>query len=64
MPMEVKLNIRKPVIPLGLRSFIKKYSPQSAFVINLLLEQTTKIEETKINFVYPFEVKKILQKET
>lgn len=61
IPIEVKSKIKKSVISLGLRSFIEKYFPESAFVVNLSLEQKIKHKKTKVDFIYPFEVKKILQ---
>jgi len=61
VPIEVKSNIRKPIISLGLRNFIEKYSPEKAFVVNFLLEQRIKIKKIRINFIYPFGVKKILR---
>lgn len=61
IPVEAKSNIRKPVISLGLRSFIEKYSSERAFVVNLSLEQKIKHKKTKVDFIYPFEIKKILQ---
>ena len=60
VPVEVKSNIKGPVISLGLRSFIEKYSPKQAFLINLSLEQSIKVKKTKIDFVYPFGLKKVL----
>lgn len=60
MPIEVKSNIKKPMISLGLRNFIKKYSPQKALMVNLSLEEKIKIERTIIHFVYPFEIREFL----
>ncbi len=62
IPVEVKSNIKKSIIPLGLRSFIEKYSPERAFVVNLLLEKKIKIKKTRVDFIYPFETKKILKR--
>ncbi|MCK4473728.1 ATP-binding protein [Candidatus Parcubacteria bacterium] len=56
VPIEVKSKIRKPVISLGLRSFIEKYVPEKAFIVNLSLEQGVKIKKTKVDFIYPFEI--------
>lgn len=64
VPIEVKSNLRKPVISLGLRNFIEKYSPEKAFVVNLSLEQRIKIKKTKVDFIYPFEIqRKIKEKQ-
>jgi len=54
VPIEVKLNIKKPVISLSLRNFIKKYSPQKALVVNLSKEAKIKINKTNIYFLYPY----------
>lgn len=56
IPIEVKLNAKKTVIPSGLRSFIEKYSPEKAFVVNLLIEDKIKFKKTTVYFVYPFEI--------
>jgi predicted AAA+ superfamily ATPase len=56
IPIEVKLNFKKLNIPLGLKSFIEKYSPNQAFVINLSLEKKIKFKKTTVNFVYPFDL--------
>ena len=60
IPIEVKSDIKKLDIPLGLKNFIEKYAPKKCFVANLSLEQKIKIKETKIEFVLPFNVKKII----
>ncbi len=60
LPVEVKYSINKPKISLGLRNFIEKYKPEKAFLINLSINNySVKIGKTKINFIYPFELRKI-----
>jgi len=59
--IEVKSNIKKPAISKGLRSFIEKYKPVKVFVVNLSIKQKIKIKKTEINFIYPFEIEKVLR---
>ena len=61
--IEVKSNIKKPAVSLGLRNFIEKYSPSKVFVVNLSIKQKMKIKKTEIIFIYPFGIRKILQSE-
>ena len=54
-PIEVKYKkFEKPKIKRSLRSFISKYSPRRAFVVNRNLKCEIKLGDTKIFFV-PFE---------
>ncbi|MBK7107093.1 MAG: ATP-binding protein [Ignavibacteriae bacterium] len=54
IPIEVKYSALKSIsIKRSLRSFIEKYSPPKAFVINLEFENEIKINETTVSFV-PF----------
>ncbi|MBK8946916.1 MAG: ATP-binding protein [Ignavibacteriae bacterium] len=54
IPIEVKYSALKNIsIKRSLRSFIDKYSPSKAFVINLEFENEIKINETTVAFV-PF----------
>lgn len=51
-PIEVKFSeLKKARVTRSFRSFIKKYSPQKAFVVNLTLEKTIKIEESEVVFI-------------
>ena len=53
-PLEVKYKqLRQVSVPASLRSFILKYHPKSAYVINLSLRDTAHIDDTKISFL-PF----------
>ena len=61
IPIEVKSNIKKSDIPLGLKNFIEKYAPQKGFVVNLSLKQKIKINETKVEFIPPFEIKNLIK---
>ena len=54
LPIEVKYSsLAKPEIEKSLRSFIQKYNPQEAWVINLDLEEEMKIKNTTVKFL-PF----------
>lgn len=54
IPIEVKCQaLKKPAIPRALRSFIKKYQPEKAFLVNLKLKQEVSIDKTKVFFI-PF----------
>jgi len=55
IPIEVKYKHLKQVnVPLSLRSFINKYKPEQAYIINLDLSKTLKISKTTLFFV-PFQ---------
>lgn len=50
IPIEVKYSkLKKPQISRSLRSFIGKYSPKKAFVINLGMEKTVNLKTTKVH---------------
>ncbi|MCL5773630.1 MAG: ATP-binding protein [Firmicutes bacterium] len=54
IPIEVKYkSLRKPEIKRSLKSFISKYTPQKALIINLELEEKIRFEDTEIQFI-PF----------
>lgn len=54
IPIEVKYaDIKKPEIERSLRSFIEKYSPEKAFVVNKSFKGAMNIGKTEINFI-PF----------
>lgn len=51
LPVEAKYkDLDEPKVTKSLRSFIKKYKPEKAVVINLSLKQTMQIEETQVEF--------------
>ncbi len=52
LPIEVKYSkFEKPEVTRSFRSFIEKYSPIEAWVINLNLEEEIEIKNTKVKFV-------------
>lgn len=54
VPVEIKYReFKKPVVSRSFQSFINKYHPERAFVVNLNLEETLFRNRTKIQFV-PF----------
>ena len=54
LPVEVKYKqMQKPAIPRSLRSFIKKYKPETAWIVNISLETEVVFENTRIRFL-PF----------
>ena len=54
IPIEVKYkHLRQDKMPASLRSFIDKYSPKQAYIINLKLSKTLKINKTTVTFM-PF----------
>lgn len=56
-PVEVKYKaLRKDEIPRSLRSFITKYSPDEAFIVNLNYKKTLKIGKTKLCFIPYYEL--------
>ncbi|MFV1975214.1 MAG: ATP-binding protein [Candidatus Scalindua sp.] len=57
LPVEVKSAIKKETIPTGLRSFIERFHPQKAILVNLsVAEKNIMLNNTKIEFVYPFKI--------
>jgi len=62
VPIEVKAaDIKKPEITRGLKTFIKKYSPKKALIVNLYLEEDLKIKNTKVKFILPYQIADILR---
>lgn len=54
IPVEVKFkNLKEPEVTKSLRSFISKYKTPKAWVVNLELEETVKLDSTEVSFV-PF----------
>jgi len=52
LPVEAKYKrLDEPKVTKSLRSFIKKYEPKKAVVVNLELEETIEIEDTKVEFI-------------
>jgi len=53
-PVEAKYkHLRKTRVPASLRSFISKYQPENAYIINLSLRNTARIDNTMVHFL-PF----------
>jgi len=54
IPMEAKFkSLKKEEISRSLRNFIEKYNPPEAYIINLSLKKTLKINNTTLSFI-PF----------
>ena len=52
VPIEIKYkNIKREMISRSFRSFIQKYKPKTAFIINLGLDKTTQIDSTTVRFI-------------
>ena len=61
IPVEVKaVEMKGPEIPRGLRSFIDRHQPKKAFIVNLSLQKTVKINNTRIKFILPYQITNIL----
>lgn len=59
IPVETKFKeLRKPEIDRSLRNFILKYRPKKAYIINLKLRESIKVNETKIDFLPFYELVK------
>jgi predicted AAA+ superfamily ATPase len=57
VPIEVKYkSLKKQEIPRSLRSFIEKYSPDKAYIVNLDYSNTLKINETMLFFLPYYEL--------
>jgi len=52
IPVEVKFkHLRQAKVPAPLRSFIEKYHPEQAFIVNLSLHETLRIHDTTLHFI-------------
>jgi predicted AAA+ superfamily ATPase len=61
LPIEVKSQLNRPALSLGLRSFIEKFKPKRALLINLTIYNSEiKVGGTRIYFIHPFELPKYL----
>ncbi len=57
VPVEVKYSyLKRPAVPRGLRSFILRYKPAKAYVVNRTLKETVEIEKTQVVFIPFFEL--------
>lgn len=62
IPIEAKASqLKSPEISRSLKSFILKYRPPKAFVVNLGLGGARKVDKTAVVFVLPYEISKILR---
>jgi predicted AAA+ superfamily ATPase len=63
IPLEVKLNLRKPTLSRSLQSFIQKFNPAFGFMVNLALSnKKILINKTTIYVIHPFEITYYLNK--
>jgi len=54
IPIEAKFkSLKKPAVSRSLRSFIGKYKPDNAYIINLTLDKTEVVSGTRVHFL-PF----------
>lgn len=61
VPVEVKLQtFDRPKVPSGLISFIVKYHPPTAYVINLDFQGNTRVEDTEVVFLPYYDLSKVL----
>jgi len=63
LPIEVKLHLKKTIVPVGLKNFIAKYKPKKAAIVNLdFFDREVKIGKSKIYFIHPYELEDMLKK--
>lgn len=54
IPVEVKYKaMKEPVVGRSLRSYISKYKPELVLIVNLSLDESSDIDDTKVRFI-PF----------
>ena len=51
IPIEVKSELKIPKIQRSMRSFIDKYKPEKAIIINKTLKNSIQVHNTKIYFI-------------
>ena len=52
LPVEVKyIDLKSPVLGKSLLSFVEKYKPNEAWVVNLSLDTVVKIKTTTVKFI-------------
>lgn len=61
IPVEVKSNLMNSKLEQSLIGFIERYNPKKAFVINLGYTGIRKIKNTKVFFIYPYEIEKYIK---
>lgn len=63
LPIEIKAaHLKSPEISRGFRSFINNYQPRHAYIVNLGLQDEIQLNKTKIVFIHPYEIGRIIQK--
>lgn len=61
IPLEIKASaLRTPELSRGLQGFISSYQPKQTFIINLGFQGKTQINKTMVNFIYPYEIERII----
>jgi hypothetical protein len=61
IPIEVKYSsLDKLTVSRSLRSFIEKYQPQKAYIVNLSLEESLKIGRTVVEAIPFFKISKVI----
>lgn len=61
IPVEIKaVEMKRPEIPRGLKSFIDKHQPKKAFIVNLSLQEAVNVNNTRIKFILPYQIPNIL----
>lgn len=61
IPIEVKAQpLKNPQYTRSFLNFIRRYQPKKAFIINLALQKNVKLNKTKVFFILPFQISKIL----
>lgn len=59
IPVEAKaVHLTRPTVPPGIRSFIERYNPTNAFIVNLALEEEVIVGNTAIRFILPFQIER------
>lgn len=60
IPVEVKYRkLEKPEIQRSMQSFIKKYQPKKAFIVNLEMKKKVIRDKTEIYFMPFYEISKV-----
>lgn len=60
LPIEVKYqDLKKPIVPRSLKSFIRKYHPPQAYIVNLSLEGEIQVESTSVIFLPYFRLDRL-----
>ena len=63
IPLEIKSKkMKKPEISKSFSSFISRYNPKKAFIVNFGIRQKITFQKTKIYFIHPYEIRRILLK--